>query len=96
MQYLIVDACRGGTGIRDKYEGGYISPKNISLNHRLINQISVWLPKYENEHFNGFANMTVIDELDREGIEIAEKIKKELINIKIEYYSAAKMTSKAI
>ena len=92
MKYLVIDAYVSGTGIRDKYEGGYIFPKDLGLNNDIVNQINVWLSKYENEHFNGFVNGDIITELDKEGKEIAEKIKDKLVDIKIEYFSAAKMT----
>jgi hypothetical protein len=96
MKYLIVDACLSGTGIRDKYEGGYISTEDLKLSPALLSKISQWLTKYQNEHYNGFINIDIIDTLDIEGIEIAGKIKNELLDVKIEYFSAARMTSKII
>lgn len=92
----MVDACFGGTGIRDKYEGGYLLLKDLGLSSVLINAIKKWLAKYENEHYIGFKNIDIIDNLDIEGIEIVKEIKKELINIKIEYFSAARMTREII
>lgn len=96
MKYLIVDGYLGGTGIRDKYEGGYLEPKDLKLSNDIVNQIIIWLSKYEDAHHNGFNNLNVGNELDLEGNEIAVKIKKELVHIKIEYFSAMLMTSKAI
>jgi len=96
MNYLIIDGGLSGTGIRDKYEGGYLSPESLGLNNSLVHQINIWLLKYENEHYNGFNNVNIIDELDKEGNEIARKIKDELIDVKVEYFSAARMTGKII
>lgn len=96
MNYLIVDGGLSGTGIRDKYEGGYLSPESLGLNNSLVYQINTWLLKYENEHYNEFNNVNIIDELDKEGNEIARKIKDELIDIKVEYFSAARMTREII
>ena len=31
MKYLVIDAALSGTGIRDKYEGGYIDPDDLGL-----------------------------------------------------------------
>ena len=96
MKYLIIDACSGGTGIRDKYEGGYINPEELMLSESLTDQIRLWLSAYENEHYNGFINHDIVTGLDAEGVEKSGKIKDELINIKIEYFSAATMTCKLI
>lgn len=46
---------------------------------------------YEDEHYNGFNNDTLIDKLDLEGREIALIIKHEIVEAKIEYFSAARM-----
>jgi hypothetical protein len=54
------------------------------------------LSKYENEHYNGFTNENLIIELDQEGRDIALVIKNELLNVKVEYFSAAKMTREII
>ena len=96
MRYLVVDANLSGTGIRDKYNGGYVSPLELNLSSNVINQIDLWLSRYENEHFDGFLNSDLINKLDTEGRDIAKKIKDELGDIKIEYFSAAKMTKEII
>lgn len=95
MKYLVIDACFAGTGIRDKYEG-YLSPEDLELNPILQSEIREWLTKYENEHYIGFKNVDIIDNLDIEGVEIAKKIKQELINSKVQYFSAARMTLQII
>jgi len=96
MKYLIIDACLSGTGIRDKYVGGYIFPEDLKLIQALSSNISLWVTKYQNEHYNGFINTYIIDSLDIEGVEIARKIKNELIDVKIEYFSAGKKTREII
>jgi len=90
MKYLIVDACLNGTGIRDKYNGGYIDPQDLGLSSILIRNLNEWLLKYGNEHYYGFVNEHLTENLDKEGKEIASIIKSELGNVKIEYFSDAR------
>ncbi|WP_423147015.1 hypothetical protein [Rubrolithibacter danxiaensis] len=92
MKYLVIDAQLHGTGIRDHYEGGYIDPHTLALTDDIINRINEWLIKYEEEHYNSFEDEATINILDNEGLEIATKIKKQLHDAKIYYYSAARMT----
>ena len=92
MKYLVIDASLNGTGIRDAYEGGYVSPEELKLSSETIQRLNSWIKNYEIEHYNGYENEKIIDELDREGKEIALIIKDEIINVKLEYYSDARMT----
>ncbi|MES2619691.1 MAG: hypothetical protein V4615_02485 [Bacteroidota bacterium] len=96
MRYLVIDASLSGTGIRDKYEGGYLAPEDLGLSSDTIQRLNAWLSKYENEHYNGFTDDNIIDELDREGKEIALLIKAELSEVKLEYFSDARMTNEII
>ena len=96
MKYLVIDASLSGTGIRDKYEGGYITPEDLGLSCEIIDKICQWLVKYEKEHYYGFNNESIIIELDREGKEIALMIKSELTDVKLEYFSDARMTSEIL
>lgn len=95
MRYLVIDAALSGTGIRDKYEGGYLDPEDLGLSLSITQRLNEWLSKYENEHYNGFTDDNIINELDREGKEIALIIKNELSEVKIEYFSDARMTEEA-
>ena len=90
--YLIIDACLSGSGIRDYYQGGYISPECLPLSIKTIKRLNDWLVNYHNEHFNGFKNLQLIDELDEEGKTIASLIKNELLEAKVSYFSDAKMS----
>nr|WP_314499394.1 hypothetical protein [uncultured Chryseobacterium sp.] len=96
MKYLVIDAALSGTGIRDKYEGGYIDPEYLGLSLSAKQRLEQWLSKYENEHYNGFTNDNIINELDQEGKEIALIIKNELSEVKIEYFSDARLTEEMI
>ena len=96
MKYLIVDAELSGTGVRDKYFGGYIDPEDLALSTFIKQRLCDWVSKYENEHYKGFINENLIIELDQEGRDIALVIKNELLDVKVEYFSAAKMTSEII
>ncbi len=91
IKYVTVDGCLNGTGIRDKYNGRYLYPSELGLSTVITSQIEAWVSKYENEHFEGFTNKNVITELDAEGRIIARKIKEELADVKMEYFSAATM-----
>ncbi|GHT84133.1 hypothetical protein FACS18947_1140 [Bacteroidia bacterium] len=91
MKYLVVDASLNGTGIRDEYNGGYISPDSIGLSNGLIQKINHWLNLYAEEIYKGYSNLILLENLDKEGVEIALKIKTELKDVKILYFSAAKM-----
>lgn len=92
MKYLVIDAALSGTGIRDKYEGSYIDPEDLGLSLATEQRLNEWLSKYENEHYNGFTDDNIINELDQEGKEIALMIRSELSEVKIEYFSDARLT----
>ncbi|MEM9681282.1 MAG: hypothetical protein AAF901_13245 [Bacteroidota bacterium] len=96
MKYLIIDACLGGSGIRDYYEGGYIDPDTLSLSSELKERLSNWLIRYENEHYNGYEDQLNIDQLDNEGKSISHSIKNELQEVKVMYYSDARMVKEQI
>jgi hypothetical protein len=96
MRYLVIDASLNGTGIRDKYEGGYISAKGLGLSPEIVDRLNNWLSKYESEHYNGFEDERIIDELDREGKEIASVIKSELPEVKLEYFSDARLITETV
>ena len=91
MQEIIIDGMLHGTGIRDKYEGGYLVPQAIGLPNEIILKINHWLLEYEEEHYNGFSNKENIKRLDSKGIEIARRIRDELIDTKVFYYSNAEL-----
>lgn len=96
MKYLVIDAALNGTGVRDKYEGGYIDPEDLNLSLSTKQRLNEWLSKYENEHYNDFTDDNIINELDQEGKEIALMIKSELSEVKIEYFSDARLTDEMI
>jgi len=93
MKYLVVDAELSGTGIRDKYNEPYfyLNPQDLGLSNETISKLNEWLLKYQEEHYKGFKESNVIDQLDEEGRNIALIIKNELIDVKMEYYSDASM-----
>jgi hypothetical protein len=96
MRYIVIDASLNGTGVRDKFEGGYISLEEMGISNSLKAKINIWLLKYEKEFYLSYSNKLLIEVLDKEGQEIAQQIKIELENIKVEYFSDAKMTGKLI
>ena len=96
MKYIVIDAGLNGTGIRDKYEGGFIAPEDLGLSSEVKQRLNEWLSKYEDEHYNGFTDDRIISELDLEGKEIALMIKQELPEVKIDYFSEARLTNEII
>jgi hypothetical protein len=96
MKYLIIDACLNGTGIRDYYEGGYIIPETLGLSAERIEQLNAWLLEYSSEHFRGFTDEKIIDNLDQQGVKIAVDIKNDLVDVKVGYFSDARMKTEII
>lgn len=96
MRYLTIDASLSGTGIRNQYEGGYITPEELNLNDEIIHLLKDWLSEYEEEHYNGYENNQRIDELDKKGKKIALMIKNSLSEVKVEYFSDARMVKEII
>jgi hypothetical protein len=95
MRYLIVDGYLNGTGIRNKYpdpgEFSYIEPEEIGLSPELSAKIRDWLSRYWDEFFRGYENSKMVEELDNEGLAIANLVQTELDDAKVEYFSDAKM-----
>ena len=91
MKYIVIDALLNGTGIRDKYEGRYIEPCSLGLSSATIIRLNDWLSEYWKKHDNGYIDSAIIDMLDQKGLEIAMRIKKELPEMNVEYFSDARM-----
>ena len=91
MKYIIIDAALNGTGIRNEYDGGFIPLENIGLSPTIINKLTHWLHLYAQEIYAGYNNINNIEKLDEEGISIAREIKNEIENVKVSYFSDAKM-----
>jgi hypothetical protein len=91
MKYLIVDASLNGTGIRDEYDGWFLSPESIGLSQILIQKLNDWIYSYAKEIYAGYSNMSNIKLLDQIGLSIAMEIRNELSDVKISYFSNATM-----
>ncbi|MEM6495192.1 MAG: hypothetical protein AAF709_00550 [Pseudomonadota bacterium] len=91
MRYLVVDGMLSGTGIRDKYDGGYLNPTDIGLSANLCSCISTWMSQYEEVHYSGFADKGKVKQLDAEELRIARNIQTELPGSKVQYFSHAYM-----
>ncbi|KXZ65125.1 hypothetical protein [Acinetobacter venetianus] len=91
MTYLLVDGMYGGTGIRNKVEGGYLNISDLNISLELQQDISNWLEHYADAHFTQYSNKSEIAKLDKRGIEICKKLREELPNCKIDYFSDALM-----
>ncbi|PJG54135.1 hypothetical protein CVM73_17160 [Bradyrhizobium forestalis] len=93
---LIVDGMLSGTGIRDGSAGGYLDPSRIGISRDLAKRISKWVADYENAHYYQFSDTAKNEELDEEGIAIAQQLQRESPDTRVEYFSNAKMLKIAI
>jgi hypothetical protein len=93
MKYksIIVDGMLSGTGIRDAIMGGYIDIKEIDIPYELHDQIARWLKQYEDAHYHQFLSKKNNETLDKQGREIAKKIKSLLPSISVSYFSSAEL-----
>lgn len=89
--YLIVDAYLNGTGVRDKYDEGYIGLEHLNISTELTADIKNWLSVYWEEYYRGYNDRARICELDKIGEKLALRLQKELPYAKIEYFSDAEM-----
>ncbi len=87
MRYLVLDGMLGGTGAREKYESGYLNLQSLLLSESLIMDIQEWQSEYEQAKYSGYSDGAVINNLDERGLELAALLKKEMSEIKVEYYS---------
>ena len=94
--YLIVDASLNGTGIRDQYNGGYVDPEELPLSATTKERLKEWVSSYAQQQYHGFTDDKITTKLDSEGKQIALTIKKEILDIKIEYFSNARLSSEFI
>jgi hypothetical protein len=89
MRYLTVDGMFSGTGIRDSYEGRYLSPSDLGLSPDLVSRLAAWLREYEGAHHSGYRNADHVARLDQEGQAISVAVRDQLPDAKVEYYSDA-------
>lgn len=90
MKYITVDGMISGTGIRDSVNSGYIDPDELGISNVLRNRISSWLERYKKAHYTQYKNLSEVEALDEEGIEICKLLKTEMPDSKVEYFSGAK------
>ena len=74
------------------YKGGYIDMEDIDITLVLKNRIKNWLYGYADQGFRGYDDDDIINFLDDEGRCLAREIKKELSDVKVWYYSDARMS----
>lgn len=91
MRYLIVDGMLSGTGIRDAVDGGYLDLSELGISSELAADIVQWLKRYEEAHYAQFENQQEVAVLDSQGIELCKRLKAEIPESKIEYFSTGKM-----
>ena len=92
MKYLIIDGYLNGTGIRDKYESGYIALSELNLSAALSERIEMWLQNYWNEFYANYPDKDKVADLDAERVEITRAVAREMPDeYKLEYFSDARM-----
>jgi hypothetical protein len=94
-RYLVIDGMLNGTGLRDYYEGGYIDPLELNLSQELITLLRSWLLKYWDAFYMNYPDSDLVENLDAEGVKIAQLVQKEL-NGKVWYYSDAKQEERIV
>jgi hypothetical protein len=90
MKYLKVDGYIGESGIKNVYGGGFVTIDSLIDDNAYIQRFKLWLNQYEIEHYNSFANIDKVEQLDVEGIALTKILREKLPNDKISYYSHAK------
>lgn len=91
MKHLLIDGMFGGTGVRDEIEGGYLNLFSLGISLTLQTDIENWLQRYAEEHFFQFEDENKVINLDKDGINLARRLREELENVKVEYFSDATM-----
>ena len=89
MRYLIVDAMLSGTGVRDAVSGGYVEIAELGLSPNVVGVIASWLARYETAHYRQFNDSREVDALDDIGLELCDRLTRELPENKFGNFSAA-------
>ena len=91
MRYLMVDGMQSGTGVRDPVCGGYVDLTELGLSPNVVEAIAIWLARYETAHYRQFDDAREVEVLDDIGLELRDRLARELPENKIGYFSAARM-----
>lgn len=91
MRYLIVDGMLSGTGIRDAASGGYVDLAELRLSPNSLDVIASWLDHYATAHYRQFNDSQEVKALDDIGLELCDRLARELPGNEIGYFSAARM-----
>ena len=73
-----------------RLEGGYVELGVLGLSAQLAADIAAWQKIYEESHFAGFPASEVAA-LNEEGLILASRVRKELIDKRIGYFSNGRM-----
>lgn len=91
MRYLIVDGMLSGTGVRDVISGGYVELAELELSPNTVEVIAGWLTRYEAAHYREFNDSREVKSLNYIGLELCDRLARELPGNKIGDFSAARM-----
>lgn len=96
MLYLTLSAGYTEPSLRDEYEG-LLGPGELHLSDALSVRISVWNERYraiislDSEQRRAEPIAKLIDELDQEGVELADLVRAEVANCKVRYFSEGRL-----
>lgn len=95
MRYIIVMPDYTGSCLRDEFDGE-LPIQSLDLSENLVQEIESWHALYRKiiplESEERKRNKKQIEKLDKDGIQIAQKIKKQVPGgVKIKYFSEGKL-----
>lgn len=92
LKSIVLDGMLSGTGVRDAERGGYIELNNLDITDELKTIILSWLARYESAHYYQFKDVSNNELLDKDGLRIAARLRRELTTTDVSYFSNANMS----
>lgn len=93
MNNILITVDYNSTGV--KLNNKWVSPEDLNLDIGVVNEIKKWVSDYHKiipmSMEQRLSILDKIEELDKIGIQIAKKIKNQLPNVNISYYSEGKL-----
>ena len=88
---ILIDGMLSGTGLRDAVNGGYLPAEAVGLSSPLAADVADWQRRYEYAHFAGFPN-DIVAKLDEEGLTLLSRVRVELPDKEVGYFSNGRMS----
>lgn len=87
---FLIDGMLSGTGLRDAVEGGYVNPEAVGISAAIALDLASWQQRYEEAHFADFPSK-VVAALDEQGLVLMGRVRQELGDKEIGYFSNGRM-----